>query len=124
LILLKPQILDFKHIPARLTFLAINLQADMKSEDMNNESNVDELIEEFLASTSIESTSAREQYLQRETLYSLARLAKSEQLLMIRQSVDKLIPSTMRPVRRLAKGRRNGQGTMPGQAHLAFGRQE
>ncbi len=117
--------LDFTHIPARLSFLAINLQADTKSDAMKTKFTTEELIEKMLASTGENPNNPREQYLLRETLYSLTRLVRSEQLIEIRQSVTRLIPATLRPIHiRRGKGRRNGPSPAPGQINLAFGRQE
>ena len=88
--------------------------------------NTEALIEKLLASTGRKSPmSLREKYLLRETLYSLTRLVRSEQLLEIRYSVAQLIPATVRPLHiRRGKGRRNGQMPAPGQINLAFGRND
>lgn len=92
---------------------------------MKTKFTTEELIKKMLASKGKKPITLREQYLQRETLYSLTRLARSEQLIEIRQSVTRLIPATLRPIHiRRSKGRRNGPVPSPGQINLAFGRQE
>lgn len=92
---------------------------------MKTELTTKELMEKMLASTGKNPINLREQYLLRETLYSLARLLRSEQLLEIRQNVTRLLPATLRPIPiRRSKGRRNGSMPAPGQINLAFGRQE
>jgi len=93
---------------------------------MKTKFNTEALIKELLASTGKKDPmSLREQYLLRETLYSLTRLVRSEQLIEIRHSVARLIPPTLRPSHiRRSKGRRNGPLPAPGQINLAFGRQE
>lgn len=79
----------------------------------------DDLMEDFVEAASRSSSSPRELYLMRETLNSLVRLARSEQLLEIRRSVDKLVPGMARPA---LKRRRNPRDPAPGQAHFVFGR--
>lgn len=90
---------------------------------MKPEITAEELIDELLATTGKHAMSLREQYLLRETLYSLTRLVRSEQMLEIRQSVARLIPASLRPVHiRHAKGKRNSTVLFTGQRNLAFGR--
>lgn len=80
----------------------------------------DSLIEEFLTNMELDLHSLREQYLLRETMYSLIRLARSEQLLAIRQSVNRLVPASLHPIKRA----RSKRCAPPGQHRLAFGKQE
>jgi hypothetical protein len=93
---------------------------------MKTKFNTKALIEELLASTGKKNPMGqREQFLLRETLYSLTRLARTEQLIEIRQSVTRLVPAAWRPIHiRRSKGRRNRPMPAPGQINLAFGRQE
>lgn len=92
---------------------------------MKIEFTAEELIDELLATTGQHPMSLREQYLLRETLYSLTRLIRSEQLLEIRQSVARLIPASLRPLHvRRGKGKRNSTMPTPGQKNLAFGRHD
>lgn len=92
---------------------------------MENEFTAEELIEKLLASTGKNKMNLREQYLLRETLYSLTRLVRSEQLLEIRHSVARLVPATLRPLHiRRGKGKRNAPLSAPGQINLAFGRHD
>ena len=60
-----------------------------------------------------------------ETMYSLLRLARAEQLLDIRHSVNRLVPASLRhaPTRR-AKNKRQHGSFCPSQRRLAFGKQE
>lgn len=85
----------------------------------------DQLIEEFLSTASHSLGSSRERYLLRETMYSLLRLARAEQLLDIRHSVNRLVPASLRhaPTRR-AKNKRQHGSFCPSQRRLAFGKQE
>ncbi len=79
----------------------------------------DELMEDFVHSSARSGNSPRELYLMRETMQSLLRLARVEQMLEIRRSVDKLVPASLRqPVRR----RRHQRSAAPGQAQFVFGR--
>lgn len=92
---------------------------------MKTEMNAEELIDQLLAATGKDKMSAREHYLLRESIYSLKRLIRSEQLVEIRHSVVKLVPATLQPMPlRRGRGRRNGHLSPPGQINLAFGRQE
>ncbi len=82
-----------------------------------------ELMDVFLRASANSGNSARETYLAREALQGLLRLARSEQLLDIRRSVDKLIPLPIRPqpVRR-SKAKRTPRA-QPGQKQFVFGRE-
>lgn len=82
----------------------------------------DSLIDEFLTNTELRLCSLREQYLLRETMYSLMRLARSEQLLAIRQSVNRLVPASLQA--HYVKRPRGKRGPAAGQHKLAFGKQE
>lgn len=101
---------------------------EMTSETMKSSYSADtamaseNLMESFLDSMTPGSRSAREAWLARESMLSLMRLARSEQMLEIRRSVDKLVPERLRvePVKR-PKGKR-GARKQPGQTQLAFGR--
>ena len=55
----------------------------------------EKLMASFLDSVSSGSRGAREAWLAREAMLSLMRLARSEQLLAIRRSVDKLVPEAL-----------------------------
>ena len=132
LICLKLTPLDIKKIIARLPFLVINFQPDTKSDPMNDLDDShyaneplprsEDLMNEFLEASVKSQGSARESYLLREAGLSLARLLKSEQLMDMRQSVNKLVPPSMRPrpVRR-ARGRRR-PFIHSGQSDLLLGR--
>jgi hypothetical protein len=82
----------------------------------------EDLMNEFLEASVKSQGSARESYLLREAGLSLARLMKSEQLVDMRQSVNKLVPPSIRPrpVRR-ARGRRR-PFIHSGQSDLLLGR--
>ena len=88
--------------------------------------NVEELMGQFITSIAQKNTvSMREKYLLRETMYSLVRLTKSEQLFEIRSSVNKLVPASMR-IRHVRRSR-SDQSLNSGhsaQGYLAFGPQE
>ena len=133
MICLKLTPLDIKKIIARLPFLVINFQPDTKSDPMNaylddihyaNETlpRSEDLMNEFLEASVKSQGSARESYLLREAVLSLARLMKSEQLADMRQSVNKMVPSSLRPrpVRR-GRGRRR-PFIHSGQSDLLLGR--
>ncbi len=79
----------------------------------------DELMEDFVHASARSGSSPRELYLMRETMHSLLRLVKSEQMLEIRRSVDKLVPTSMRPA---GKRRRSPRDASPGQSQFVFGR--
>ncbi|MEO0313777.1 MAG: hypothetical protein RI928_233 [Pseudomonadota bacterium] len=82
----------------------------------------DDLINEFLDASVKTQGSAREIYLFRETMLSLTRLLKSEQLVDMRQSVNKLVPSSLRP-RPIRRGRGRRQPFIhSGQWDLLLGR--
>ena len=82
----------------------------------------EDLINEFLDASVKGLGSAREIYLLRETMLSLTRLLKTEQLADMRQSVNKLVPSSLRPrpIRR-SRGRRR-PFMHSGQSDLLLGR--
>ena len=82
----------------------------------------EDLMNEFLDASIKSQGSAREDYFLRETVLSLARLVKSEQLVDMRQSINKLIPASLRPrpVRR-SRGRRR-LFIHSGQSELLLGR--
>lgn len=85
--------------------------------------NSDTLIEELLSTPTNLMKTKREQYLLRQTMYSLMRLSKSEQLLAIRQSVNHLVPtSSQLPQTRRSKSKRQSKSPCPGQSWLAFGK--
>ncbi len=77
----------------RLPFPIINSPVAMKNSLMNLSMESDNLIEELLNTPNNLIKSKREQYLLRQTMYSLMRLSKSEQLLAIRHSVNHLVPA-------------------------------
>ena len=121
MIFLNQQTLVFTDRVARLPFLIINLRLDMKSDPMTTANISDSLIEEFLTNIELELSSLREQYLLRQTMYSLMRLSRSEQLLAIRQSVNRLVPASLQP--QSIKRTRNKRCNAVGQHKLAFGKQ-
>lgn len=82
----------------------------------------EDLMDEFLELSVNSKGSARESYFLRETMLSLVRLLKSEQLVDMRNSVNKLVPSSIRP-----KPVRRSRGQRPlfsqtGQSDLLLGR--
>lgn len=84
----------------------------------------EDLMNEFLNASVNSNGSARESYLLRESMLSLVRLLKSEQLVDMRQSVNKLVPLSLRP-----KPARRGRGRRApfhhyGQSDLLLGRPE
>lgn len=81
-----------------------------------------DLMEEFLCASQRGNVSLRENWLAREALQSIIRLVRVEQMLEIRRSVNRLVPSSMR-AQSLRRVRRN-QRRHPGQTQLAFGRDE
>jgi hypothetical protein len=82
-----------------------------------------ELMDVFLRASARSGNSAREAYLARESLHGILRLARSEQLLEIRRSVDKLVPTSMRrPAPKRSKSRRAPR-SQPGQKQFVFGRE-
>jgi hypothetical protein len=82
----------------------------------------EDLMDEFLEASVKSNGGARESYLLRETMLSLVRLLKSEQLVDMRKSVNKLVPPSLRskPIRR-ASGRRP-PFSHAGQSDLLLGR--
>lgn len=85
----------------------------------------DELIEEFLTAAAGNLRSPREQYLLRETMYSLLRLARSEQLMDIRNSVQRLVPASLRATpQRRSRGKRSSSAACASQHPLAFGKHD
>lgn len=81
-----------------------------------------ELMNELLNSSNHSAMSMREQFLLRETLYSLARMIKSEHMLEVRQSVKKLVPDSWQPVHIRRDKRKSGKALdYPGQAQLVWG---
>jgi hypothetical protein len=82
-----------------------------------------ELMDVYLRSSARSGQSSREAYLARESLHGILRLARSEQLMEIRRSVDKLVPTSMRPqpVKR-GKPKRSPRA-QPGQKQFVFGRE-
>ncbi len=92
---------------------------------MTNTNVSDQLIEEFLTTTAGSLGSLREQYFLRETMYSLLRLARSEQLMDIRNSVNRLVPASLRATTpRRSRGKRSTSAGCPTQHPLAFGKQD
>lgn len=82
-----------------------------------------ELMDAFLRASAQSGQSAREAWLAREVLQGLMRLARSEQLLDIRRSVDKLVPASMHtPPAKRSKSRRAPR-TPTGQKQFVFGRE-
>ena len=122
LISLKRQALAFVKRVARLPFLSINLRTDMKSDPMTTANSSDSLIEEFLKSVCPEPGGLREAYLARQTMYSLMRLVKAEQLLDIRHSVNRLVPASLQP--KPIKRPRGKRASTTGQHKLVFGKQD
>ena len=85
----------------------------------------DELMQEFLTAAMANQGSVREQYLMRETFYSLLRLARSEQLMDIRTSVNRLVPASLRPTaHRKSRGKCASSYALYAQYPLVFGKQE
>jgi hypothetical protein len=93
---------------------------------MKHTPNMEDLMSKFITSVAQKNAvSMREKYLLRETMHSLVRLTKSEQLLEIRLSVKKLIPSSLHTQHiRRSRSRRNSHSRHSSQGHLAFGPQE
>ena len=79
------------------------------------------LMDTFLRSSARTGDSAREVWLSRQVMLSLVRLVRTEQLLSIRCSVNRLVPSSLlvNPMR-VTRGRR-GTGGSPGQTQFVFG---
>jgi hypothetical protein len=97
----------------------------MKSSPANNlTSDSDILIESFLHARSGNIGTLREAWFARQTMLSLVRLVRSEQLLAIKRSVRKLVPdAAMAASTKLPKTRRSTR-KQPGQTQLAFGRED
>jgi hypothetical protein len=78
------------------------------------------LMDTFLHSSARTGDSAREVWLSRQVMLSLVRLVRTEQLLAIRRSVNRLVPSNLlvSPIRG-TRGRR-GMGGYPGQTQFVF----
>lgn len=84
----------------------------------------DDLMEEFLAASVRGGIGLRETWLAREALQSIMRLVRTEQLLDIRRSVIRLVPTSIRqPSVKRPRSRRH-QRKQPGQTQLAFGRED
>ncbi len=86
--------------------------------------NSSDLMEEFLCASQRGSDSLREAWLAREALQSIIRLARTEQLLEIRRTVARLVPESIRPHNVKRPRARRNQRKQPGQAQLAFGRED
>ena len=94
------------------------------SPEKHRTTNTETLTESFLHSMSVRGHSAREAWYARQTMWSLIRLVKSEQLLAIKCSVRKLVPDTASlSMTKLSRSRR-GSRKQPGQKQLAFGRED
>ena len=79
------------------------------------------LMNNFLHSSARTGDSAREAWLSRQTMLSIMRLVRSEQLLAIRRSVKQLVPDHLL-VRHAKGGRgRRAPGGHPGQSQFVFG---
>ncbi|MCM0044448.1 MAG: hypothetical protein NBV65_07450 [Burkholderiaceae bacterium] len=81
-----------------------------------------ELMDAFLRASAQSGQSAREAWLAREVLQGLMRLARSEQLLDIRRSVDKLVPASIQTPAKRSKSRRAPR-TSAAQKQFVFGRE-
>jgi hypothetical protein len=82
-----------------------------------------ELMDAFLRASAPSGNSTREAYLARESLQGILRLVRSEQLLEIRRSVDKLVPTSVRrQAPKRSKSRRTPR-SQPGQKQFVFGRE-
>jgi hypothetical protein len=84
----------------------------------------DILMDCFLNARSASGDTLREEWLARQTMLSLLRLARSEQLLSIRRSVTTLVPLCA-PATLLKRPKsRRGARKQPGQTQLVFGRED
>ncbi len=84
----------------------------------------DMLLESFLRSSSGGTGNGREAWFARQTMLSLMRLVRSEQLLAIKRSVRTLVPdAALAASTKMSKSRR-GTRKQPGQTQLAFGRED
>jgi len=81
------------------------------------------LMESFLHSTTANDRSTREAWFARQTMLSLMRMVRSEQLLAIKQSVRKLVPETASPGAAKSTKSKRGTRKQSGQTHLVFGRE-
>lgn len=88
--------------------------------------NMEVLMRNFITTVARKNAvSSREKYLQRETIHSLIRLTKSEELMSIRSRVKKLIPAPLCKLHIRSKSARRKIHTIPStQGKLAFGPQE
>ncbi len=88
--------------------------------------NMEVLMRKFITTVARKNAvSPREKYLQRETMHSLIRLTKSEELMSIKSSLKKLIPAPLcKQHIRGKSARRKLQPTHSTQGNLAFGPQE
>ncbi len=84
----------------------------------------DDLMEEFLCASARAGDGLREAWLAREALQSILRLTRSEQLLEIRRSVNRLVPASVWPQSVKRPRTRRNQRKQPGQTQLAFGRED
>ena len=97
----------------------------MKSSPAKNlTSQSDILIESFLRASSGGTCNLREAWFARQTMLSLVRLARSEQLLAIKRSVRKLVPEVALTGTTKVSRARRGTRKQPGQTQLAFGRDD
>jgi hypothetical protein len=79
------------------------------------------LMNTFLHSSTRSGDSVREAWIARQTMLSIMRLVRSEQLLAIRRSVKQLVPDHL-VANHVRSGRsRRTRGGHPGQAQFAFG---
>ncbi len=79
------------------------------------------LMNTFLHSSTRSGDSVREAWIARQTMLSIMRLVRSEQLLAIRRSVKQLVPDHL-VANHVRSGRsRRTRGGHPGQTQFAFG---
>jgi hypothetical protein len=97
----------------------------MKSfDDLPTSLSSDILMDCFLNARSASGDSLREEWLARQTMLSLMRLVRSEQLLAIRRSMATLLPvSVPATLLKRPKNRRSAR-RQPGQTQLVFGRED
>jgi hypothetical protein len=98
----------------------------MKSHPVQWLPSSEDLMDEFLCASAHMNgrRSLREEWFAREALQSIMRLVRSEQLLEIRRSVNRLVPASFVSLSvKRARSRRN-QRRQPGQTQLAFGRED
>ncbi len=86
---------------------------------------IDEMMAIFVTTVARKNAvSMREKYLLRETMHSLVRLSKSEQMLQIKLNINKLIPASIRP-QHIRRSRSRHQALhLSAQGNLAFGSQD